>query len=73
MPTHPFMGSQATMVMYILIYLAHNGEKNIIKHIEHINFTKLTLIELYGNKLTSIEGLVRVRMPLLQYLELGTI
>ena len=48
-------------------------EKAILKQIKHINFTKLTLIGLDGNKLTSIEGLTRVRMPHLQSLGLGTI
>ena len=61
------------MVMYISKHSARNGEKNIGKQIEDINFTKLTLIGLYGSNFSSVEGLIRMRMPLLRSLGLGRI
>ena len=41
----------------------HN--KDIVKHIEDINFTKMGMLKLEGDVLTSIEGLCRIQMPIL--------
>ena len=46
----------------------HN--KDIVKHIEDINFTKMGMLKLEGYMLTSIEGLCWVQMPNLRELYL---
>jgi hypothetical protein len=49
----------------------NNHRATILKEIAHIHFTVLTHLQLNGNKIDSVEGLVRVKMPHIKYVVLG--
>ena len=56
-----------------LVYIWSNVDQNhspVLKAIRHIYFTALTMLDLEGNLLESIEGLSRMHLPLIQYLDL---
>ena len=49
-----------------------NQKATVLKEIAHIHFTALTILYLGGNRIESVEGLVRVQMAHIQTVDLGT-
>jgi hypothetical protein len=49
-----------------------NQRATIVKEIAHIHFTTLTILELDGNNIESIAGLVRVQMAYIKRVHLCT-
>ena len=52
------------VMIKLSIDLNHNPD--IIKDIQHITFENLTCLNIGGNRIESIEGLSRIRMPKLK-------
>jgi hypothetical protein len=54
----------------------HNVDDNnraaMMKEISHIHFTALTILQLGGNRIESVEGLARVHMPHIKEISLST-
>jgi hypothetical protein len=44
----------------------------MVKEIAHIHFTALTHLWLRGNRIESVEGLVRVHMVHIKFVDIGT-
>ena len=49
-----------------------NDRATLVKEIAHLHFTALTLLNLSGNGIESVEGLARVQMPHIEYVYLCT-
>ena len=52
--------------------VGYNGRATLVKEIAHLHFTALTLLSLTGNRIESVEGLVRVQMSHIECVNLGT-
>ena len=50
----------------------YNHRATLVKEIAHIHFTALTYLFLGSNRIESVEGLARVHMAHIQYVDLGT-
>ena len=51
--------------------VGYNDRATLVKEIAHLHFTALTLLNLSGNGIESVEGLARVQMPHIEYVGLG--
>jgi hypothetical protein len=52
--------------------VVYNQKATIVKEITHIHFTALVGLYLGGNRIESVEGLSRVKMPHIEWVGLGT-
>jgi hypothetical protein len=50
----------------------YNFRSTLVQEIAHIDFTALTVLELGGNEIESVEGLARVHMPHIGIVGLST-
>jgi hypothetical protein len=69
---HHSMGSEGTLPLYLMHDADYNHRLTAIQEISHINFTALTMLNLTGNNLQSIEGLPNLHIPHIQLLFLCT-
>jgi hypothetical protein len=50
----------------------NNERATLVKEIAHIHFTALTILNVGGNRIESVEGLARVQMPHIECVGLRT-
>ena len=68
---HHSMPCEATLFMWVMDNADNNYRATIVKEIAHIHFTVLTELQLGGNRIESVEGLVRVHLAHLKYVFLS--
>ena len=56
--------------MYLCVDIDANHYSPILRDIQHITFENMTYLDVWGNRLESIEGLYRMRMPQLRILHI---
>jgi hypothetical protein len=68
---HREVGRGKTQTVYVTMNIASNRRATLVRELAHVHFPALTVLNLLGNCIQSIEELVRIDMPRLEKISLG--